>query len=147
MTVTNASGLVVWESLVPLAASLAEAPGRCRTDIRSVLNTHHPVLADVIGVAQAETLRELRDTLRQPLHLWVRRERDLMAAMRDRHARLSVGLVQGALFDRRNERLAASQAALLDEALSRSASRLRELAADQDVGADACDLAFAVVVE
>jgi hypothetical protein len=77
----------------------------------------------------------------------MRRERDLMAAMRERHARLSVGLLQGALFDRRNERLAASQAALLDEALSRSAFRLRELAAGQHVRADACDLAFAVVVE
>jgi hypothetical protein len=77
----------------------------------------------------------------------MRRERDLMAAMRDRYARLSAGLLQGALFDRRNERLAAAQAALLDEALSRSAHRLDELAANHDVRAGACDLAFAVVVE
>jgi len=147
MTVTNGSGLVIWESLVPLVASLSEAPGRSGTDIRSVLNTHHPAIEHAIGVAQAATLRDLRDTLRQPLHLWMRRERDLMAAMRDRYARLSAGLVQGALFDRRHERLAASQAALVDEALSRSALRLDELAANEDVRADASDLAFAVVVE
>jgi hypothetical protein len=128
-------------------ASLAEAPGRCRPDIRLVLDTHHPALEHVIGVAQAEKLRELCDTLRQPLDVWTRRERDLMAAMRDRYARLSAGLLQGALFDRRNERLAASQAALLDEALSRSAFRLDDLAATEDLRADAADLAFAVVVE
>lgn len=147
MSVTNASGQVIWESLVPLAAGLAEAPGRSGSDIRRILNTHHPLLEHAIRVAQAETLHELRRTRRQPLHLWMRRERDLMAAMRDRYARLSAGLLQGALFDRRNERLSASQAALLDEALSRSVVRLEELAATEDVRADAATLAFAVVVE
>ena len=132
---------------MPVAASLAEAPGPGRTDIRSVLNAHHPVLQRVIGGAHAERLRELRDTLRQPLHLWMRRERDLIAAMRDRYARLSAGLVQGALFDRRHERLAAAQAGLLDQALSRSALRLDELAASEDVRVDAPELVFGVVVE
>ena len=147
MTVTNACGHLVWESLVPLVATLAQASERCRTDLRLALNPHHPVLAHAIGAAQAAILRELRQTLRRPLTLWMRRERDLMSAMSDRHARLSAGLLQGALFDRRNERLAAAQAALLDEALSRSALRLDELAASEDVRADGCDLAFAVVVE
>lgn len=147
MTITNGSGHVVWEALVPLTAGLTEAPERHRGVTRSVLSTDNPRLRHVVGVAQAGTLRELRDSLRRPLNLWMRRERDLMAAIRDRHARLSAGLLQGALFDRRHERLAASQAALLDEAVSRSAARLSELAAGEDVRVDACDLAFAVVVE
>jgi superfamily II DNA or RNA helicase len=147
MTVTNASGQVVWESLVALEAILADSTERCRSHIRSVLNAHHPGLGLGVDAARTGTLRELRNTLGQPLNLWMRRERDLMAAMRDRYARLSAGLLQGALFDRRNERLAASQAAMLHEALSRSAFRLDELAANQDVRADSCDLAFAVVVE
>ena len=146
LTVTNAKGQVVWESLVPVAASLAGTPGPGRADIRSVLNTHHPVLERVIGRAHVERVRELRDTFRQPLHLWIRRERNLIATMRESYARLSAGLVQGALFDRRHERLAAAQVALLDEALSRSALRLEELAASQDVRADAPDLVFGVVV-
>ena len=147
MVVTNASGLVIWESLVPLAASLGATPGRSGADTRSVLDTRHPAIRHAIGVAKAKTLRELGNTLRQPLGLWTARERDLIAAVRDRHARLSAGLVQGALFDRRHERLAAAQAALLDEVLSRSALRLDELAANADARADACDLAFAVIVE
>jgi hypothetical protein len=147
MIVTNASGHVVWDPLVPVVASLVAAPGRHRSSIRLALNPHHPAIEDAIGTAQGEMLRELRDTLRPPLTLWMARERDLMAAIRDGHARLSASLLQGSLFDRRNERLAASRAALLDEALSRSAFRLHELAADEYVRGDSCDLVFAVVVE
>ena len=147
LTVTNATGQVVWESLVPVAASLAGAREPGRIDVRSVLNTHHPTLEHVIRGAHAVRLRELRDALRQPLHVKMRRERDLVAAMRDRHARLSAGLVQGALFDRRHERLAAAQAALFDQALSRSALRLDGLAASEDLRADAPHLVFGVVVE
>ena len=147
MIVTNASGHVVWDPLVPVVASLLEAPGRRRCDIRLVLNPHHPAIDDAVGVAQGEMLHDLADTLRPTLALWAARERDLMTAMRDSHARLSSSLLQGSLFDRRNERLAASRAALLDEALSRSAFRLHELAADEHVRGDAWNLVFAVVVE
>jgi len=147
MTVTNASGQLLWESLVPLEASLADSTGRCRSDIRAVLDAHHPGLGRAVDAAQAGALRDLRHMLAQPLGLWIRREHELMAVLRDRYARMSAGLLQGALFDRRNERLAASQATMLEEALSRSALRLDELAASQDVRAGACDLAFAVVVE
>ena len=147
MTVTNASGQLLWESLVPLEASLADSTGRCRSDIRAVLDAHHPGLGRAVDAAQAGALRDLRHMLAQPLGLWIRREHELMAGLRDRYARMSAGLLQGALFDRRNERLAVSQATTLEEALSRSALRLDELAASQDVRAGACDLAFAVVVE
>ena len=113
---------------------------------RSVLNPQHPLLEPVVALVREERSTDLRHTLRQPLHLWIRRERDLMAAMGNRHARLSAGLLQRALFDRRDERLAASQALLLDEALSRSALRLAELD-DDDLRVDACDLIFGVMVD
>ncbi len=147
MTVTNASGHVVWDPLVPVAADLLKAPGRRSSSIRLILDPHHPAIEDAIGAAQGEILRRLADMFRPPLALWAARERDLMATIRDDHARLSASLLQGSLFDRRSERLAASRAALLDEALSRCGRRLHSLVADEHLRGDTCDLVFAVVVE
>jgi hypothetical protein len=70
-----------------------------------------------------------------------------MSAMREDHARMSAGLLQRALFDRRGDRAAASQAAALTEALSQCRARLEELRACVDVRAERCDLAFAVILE
>lgn len=70
-----------------------------------------------------------------------------MQALRARHARLSATLVQRGLFDRRNERVADAQAALLGRALSQSHDRLANLAACEQVKLDGCDLVFAVLLE
>jgi len=67
--------------------------------------------------------------------------------VQDRHARLSAGLAQRSLFDRRAEHLTTSQSALLDEALAQSARRLRELDALDEVEVESCRLAFAAVVD
>lgn len=144
---TNASGQLVWESLVPLTASLASTLRRSPAVTRSVLNPQHPLLEPVVALARDERSHELQEALRQPLRLWIRREGDLMAALRDRHARLSAGLLQRALFDRRDEHLGASQALLLDEALSRSALRKAELDHYEDIRVEACDMVFGVVVD
>jgi hypothetical protein len=92
-------------------------------------------------------LQALDAALRRPLDLWLRRERALMAAALDRRARLAAGLVQRALFDRRPDRLAAAQQSLLDGTLSRSADRIAQLAACEDLRVDACGLVFALVLE
>ena len=57
-----------------------------------------------------------------------------MAELHDCRARLSAGLMQRSLFDNRKQRLTESQSALLDEALSQSGRRLRDIEALRAVG-------------
>jgi hypothetical protein len=61
------------------------------------------------------------------LELSLRREEAIVRALRESHARLSAGLLQPGLFDRRAERAAAAQAARVDEAVVKSRVRLDAL--------------------
>jgi superfamily II DNA or RNA helicase len=61
------------------------------------------------------------------LELSRNREAAMSRALRESHARLSAGLLQPGLFDRRAERAAAAQAACMDEAIERSRTRLDAL--------------------
>jgi superfamily II DNA or RNA helicase len=61
------------------------------------------------------------------LELSRRREEAIVRALRNSHARLSAGLLQPGLFDRRAERAAAAQAARVDEAMVKSRVRLDAL--------------------
>ena len=61
------------------------------------------------------------------LDLSRRREEAIERALRENHARLSARLLQPGLFDRRTERVAAAQAARVDEAMVRSRVRLDAL--------------------
>ena len=143
----TASGHLIWDSPVPLTADLARTVGHTTALARAALSTTRPVLHTLLDRAREERLRALQDSIRRSLRRWSDRERDMRAELRARHARLSAGLVQRALFDRRDERLAASQALLLDEALSHADTRLAELADCEDLRVDGCDLVFAVVLE
>lgn len=143
----TASGHLVWESLVPFTADLRGTTVRSAALTRTVLSTDHPAFEILLQRTRDERLDALRPSLREALHQWLGRERGLMGALRARHARLSAELVQRSLFDRRDERRAASQALLLDEALSRSEIRLAELAEYADLRMDACTLVFGVILE
>ena len=147
VTISSASGQVVCEPLVTLAADLRHAAGRLHCDTRRYLTSDHPSIVQVLSIAQNRVLLELRDALRRPVALWTCREQELMTELHDCRARLSAGLVQRGLFDNRSQRLTASQSLLLDEALSRSARRLHDLEALGAMEVESCRLAFAAVVE
>jgi superfamily II DNA or RNA helicase len=146
VVITSASDQIVWETILAASAHLAVTPERSRRATRAVLQERHELL-QVVREGYAGRLDVLRHALRKPIDLWIRRELDLMTAMRENHARLSAPLLQGALFDRRNDRTAVSQAALLEEALSHCRFRLQELRACDHVRVERCDLAFAVMLE
>lgn len=147
LTITSASGRIVWEPLVTLVADVAADCVRHPADIRSLLSPDHVSVASGLRDAGSGRLDELRRVLVEPLVMWTGRERDLQRCLRHDHARLSRGLVQRTLFDRREERLAAAQQALLDEALSRSADRLRELEALGQLTVDSQALVFGVLFD
>ena len=146
VVMTSASDQIVWETILAASADLAVTPERSARATRAFLRDRHELL-NPVREGPARRLDVLRDALRKPIDLWVRRELDLMTVMREDHARMSAPLLQGALFDRRNDRTAASQAALLEEALSSCRARLQELRACDHVRAGRCDLAFAVMLE
>ena len=146
VSAASASDQIVWETILAAAANLAVTPERSAWVTRALLR-NGPALLSLIEDGHARQVDVLRAALRRPIDLWVRRERDLMAVMREDHARMSAALLQGALFDRRSDRAAASQTALLEEALGDCRARLEELRACDHVRAGRCDLAFAVMLE
>jgi hypothetical protein len=143
----SAAGHLLWESLVPLAAAMPGVRGRPESAWRAALDARHPAVLALLRRTEAERLDVLRGVLREPLERWIARERALIGVLRARQARLSAALVQRGLFDRRHERLADAQAALLDRALSQSANRLADLAACREPRVDGCDLICAVLLE
>jgi len=127
---------------------LVDAQGRGLSDellaLASSRRTTMRDLQDVAGRASDERLAAFAQELDAPLRLWLRREEALSGALRAAHARLSAQLIQLGLFDRRNERAAAAQSVLLDEALTRCAARSNELLERQRLRVESTDLAFAV---
>jgi hypothetical protein len=143
---TTAGGRLVWEALVPIDGRVAmRRPST--VSIRALLNSDQPHLQDVLMRGCDLHLRQLQRSLEGPVHRWTERERDIAAALRARHARLSAGLLQRGLFDRRAERHSAAQSSLLDQALSRASSRLNDLAQWRDLRLDTRELVCAVLLE
>jgi hypothetical protein len=92
-------------------------------------------------------MARLAATLRHQNAFWSGRERDLITAIQEQHARLSAGLLQGSLFDRRSERAARFQTALLNDVIASSHARLSELASWHTVSARRPELIFAVAID
>jgi superfamily II DNA or RNA helicase len=142
------TGTFVHETLVSVRAELTRrARNGESSTIRALLDPNRPALQQLLAVRRGQLLDELHASMAAALRRWTMREADVSGAMRARHARLAAGLLQRSLFDSRDERLAASQAALLDEALSQSAARLRELEVASHLRVDSCELTFAVLLE
>jgi hypothetical protein len=142
----NASNQVVWESMIAARARMHEWLERSGECTRAMLLPGSGV-PTLISSACHEQITELHDALRKPLALWVRREMDMMAVVRQQHARMSAPLLQAGLFDRTSDRVAATRSAVLDAALSRCRGRLDDLRACDTLSVDRCDMALAVILE
>jgi superfamily II DNA or RNA helicase len=144
---TTNEGRLVWEALVPVAGALTARPRYSSRLMRTLLNTDLPALQTVLVNHRTLVVQQLRPSLRPMLERYRAREHRVARVLRSRHARLSAGLLQRGLFDRRDEHLASAQSSLLEEALSQSANRLRELGGFEDVRVDATELVFALLLE
>jgi hypothetical protein len=143
---TSAADEILWETVVGGATSWLAAPSRSASATRAALS-HPRALERIAGEASAHQRKMLGVAVSQSLALWLQRELDLTEGIRLEHARMSATLLQPGLFDRRTDRAAASQAAMLDAVLSHCRGRLEGLRAWRDVRAECCDLAFAVMLE
>ena len=89
-------------------------------------------------------LATLSTSIGPSLHLLTRREKAIIDALRQRHARLSAGLLQPGLFDRRIERAVTAQASLVDAAVQTSTARLALLGRLGDLREDNRTIAFGI---
>jgi hypothetical protein len=144
---TTREGRLVWEALVPVTAKLTTRRRYPIRLMRTLLKADLPALQTVLASHRALVLEQLRPSIRPMLERFSARERSLASVLRSRQARLSAGLLQRGLFDRRHDRLASAQNSLLEDALSESAGRLRELRGSDDLRIDASELVFAVLLD
>jgi len=136
---------VVWETLTALAAT-AHVESRGAPEVRAWVARSIERLGPILEREGDRARTTILEALRPHRELATRREHAIADALTARRARLSAALVQPGLFDRRHERAAASQNAVIEEALSRCGARLRELDRRGHVIADAAALAFAVLL-
>jgi len=144
---TTSEGRLVWEALVPFAGTLTARRRYSIRSMRTLLDTDLPALQTVLANHCALVLQQLQPSVRPMLERYSAREHSLASVLQSRHARLSAGLLQRGLFDRRDEHLASAQTSLLEEALSQSARRLRELGGFDNLRIDAAELVFALLLE
>jgi superfamily II DNA or RNA helicase len=147
ITFSSASGQIIWEPVVALEAHLSQGLSSPRRDIRERLATDQPRLVYTLTGASDALLRGLRHSLRRPVAVSRQREEHLIGHLRRRRARLAADLIQRSLFDNRAERFAASQAAVLEQALARSRHRLQELDGLDSLEAEGWRLSFAAVID
>lgn len=145
--VTTGAGCVAWEPLVAVEGTITRRQRYSIRLLRTLLNPDLAALQAVVAAYRTQLRQQLRRSMRPALDRYSAREHSLTSVLRSRHARLSAGLLQGGLFDRRDERRAFAQTSLLGEALSQSASRLRELGVADDLRIDATELVFALLLE
>jgi hypothetical protein len=129
LPVVDAAGRVVFAAIVGLH------------DDRG-LGTFDDLLNEAAAATHRRLLAALSSSIDRALQLMTRREKAIVDALRQRHARLAAGLVQPGLFDRRNERAAAAQASLAEAAIRKSTSRLTLLDRLRDLREDSRTIVF-----
>ncbi len=138
---------VVWQAMFAIRA---EAGGRTNGSAVHARLALDPALVDlgsalsrhVAGVAGALSLE-----LAGPVRRWLEREEAIVQRLRERHARMSVNVVQPGLLDRRVYRLATEYDEALQAALSRSSLRIARLIGLGDLRTDAASLVFGLLLE
>jgi superfamily II DNA or RNA helicase len=141
----DGAGHPLWETLLALAAAPRAMPPARSAAVRAWIEQAVRQLSGVVAREQQAELARLGLACEALLATSAGRERAIMAAVAERHARMAAPLVQPGLFDRRAERLAAAQAAVRDEILDRCRQRLAALARAQAPSLGRRALAFAVL--
>jgi superfamily II DNA or RNA helicase len=144
-TFVDSSGRLLWSTLVAITATSGRRNLRTPDAVHEVLDAERPVLRSAVDRAHDDGLASLTASLGPMLELAVQRELTIARELARTRARLAA--TQSGLFDRRAERAALAQAAVLDEARSRCTDRLEYLARLRVPTRGANALLFAIALE
>jgi hypothetical protein len=131
LPIVDATGYLVFDTIIGLH------------DVRNLV-TLDDVLEAVAAAGHQQILAGVSSRIRPSLDLMIRREGALINALRLRQARLSAGLLQPGLFDRRAERAAAARASVVDDAVQRSAVHVSRLHRLDHLRADSRAIVFGI---
>jgi superfamily II DNA or RNA helicase len=143
VTVVDEDGLPLWLTTIGVEIGTLVRPSnpdKVRQGVEGVLNH----LLEAARAAAEDLAKVAGDTMTATARIARDREEAIASAVRLRHARIASDLLQPGLFDRRAERRAAAQSAVLEEALGRCQDRLESLARLSNPHIDAPALRFAV---
>ncbi len=137
----------VWESIGGVGTTVLRLPIRSSAGVCRWFRDGWNALALVLEPRTEADRAALERSVRRALTPAAARERAILAALDARRARMAAALVQPGLFDRRSERAASAQAAIVEEAIARCAARLADIAGARAVTASRRDLVCAVVFD
>jgi hypothetical protein len=144
LVLEDADSQPLWETVVGIRDDLSVVP-RTNRDLRTWLASFDGLIEPILEVASHALLALLRSTRHSAVSAAIRRERAIADHLEQQRARLATSLLQPALFDRRAERAAAAQNAVLDEALGRCSRRLLELDRNHSVSVERPRLVFGAI--
>jgi superfamily II DNA or RNA helicase len=142
---TDTDGHLEWETLAGIMASHRWDRHRSRRGIRRVVDaswTH--IREEAAAELRALALLASR-SMRASSSLALAREQAIARDVARRHARIAADLLQPGLFDRRAERLATAQRAVVDRALTQCQQRMAELERRRDTVVPAVRPAFSLI--
>jgi superfamily II DNA or RNA helicase len=141
----DANQELLWETLIGVATTAGRAATVQADGLRTALTTALSAFEPGLRAGHEAMLARFVAARRAPARLAIARERAILQRLIGRQSRMAANLVQGGLFDRRAERAAAAQAAVLRSVVEVCAARVRELAGAARATAAGRELAFAVV--
>ena len=138
---------VVWQPVLAIRASAGSRTNGAGIHTRLALDPAHADLGSAPWLHAVDVANAVSLELAGPALRWLEREEAIVQRLRERHARMSVNLVQPGLFDRRVDRLATDSHDALQEALSCSSLRIAHLTGLCALKADATSLVFGLLLD
>jgi hypothetical protein len=144
LALVDSDGRRLWDTLFGIAAH-ASPPSCSSRGVRAWLEAALDGLAPAVAHFHKHLQSEVIASLRVPLERAADRERAIVNALTERRARLSAAMLQRGLFDRRAERVAAAQTAVIEDALTRCTARLDEIDRCTRMNAESATLRFVLL--
>jgi hypothetical protein len=148
MSIVAADEAWLWQTVIGTAAPNDRRAAVTKpVDVRALLQSHHDAAAAAVHRMAASMVESFRCMMRVPVAQALTRERAIADRIIAQRATMAVALLQGGLFEHRDERRRARQSSMFDIALARCGARIDALSHAAAAGVDVPRLAFAVVFD